>query len=160
MSAPLESPEFKNLYVGDIKDDDAAVIQSKLTPAPDGPPNVFTEPIPSQAVETQPPVLDRLLSGTDVISPLWDKPTPVLPRDEFRREFSVRAFSNTATDGVYIADAPTKLVSPDGTLAPKLGAHIIPADGWVFVGNYTGALYVTALGAAGAVTFSYMGVTK
>lgn len=160
MSAPLESPEFKNLYVGDMNDDDAQVIQSKLTPAPDGPPNVLTEPIPDQSVETKPPVLDRLLTGTETVSPAWDKPTMVLPRDEFRTAFSVRAFSNTATDAVYIADVPTKLVSPDGVLAPRLGAKILPADGWVFIGNYTGALYVTAIGSAAAVTFSYMGVTK
>jgi hypothetical protein len=160
MSAPLETPEFNNLFVGDINDDDAAVIQSKLEPAADGPPNVYTEPIPSQAVETAPPVLDRLLGGTQPIDPAWAQPTAVLPRDEFRGMISIRVYSNTATDGVYFADAPTKLTSPDGVLFPKFGMKLLPADGWTVIGNYTGALYVTAFGSAGAVTFSVMAVTK
>jgi hypothetical protein len=159
MSSPLESPEFGHLYLGDTNDDDAQVIQSYFTPAPDGPPNVYKEPIPDQTVVV-PVVLNRLLPGNQLIDPLWAQPSQILPSDEFRIMLMVKAFSTTATDGILIADNPNALISPDGALLPKLGARMLPADGWINLGPYTGALAATAFGAAAPVLFTWIAVTK
>jgi hypothetical protein len=159
MSSPLETPEFGNLYLGDTNDDDPQVIQSYFTPAPDGPPNVYTEPIPDQGIINA-PVLNRMINGSSLMQPTWAQPTQVLPADEFRIMLMVKALSATATDGVSIADNPNNLTSPDGTLLPPLGARIQPADGWVSLGPYTGALCATAFGSAGAITFTFIAVTK
>lgn len=159
MSSPLETPEFGNLYLGDINDDDAAVIQSNLTPAPDGPPNVYKEPIHDQSV-IRPKTLNRMLPGYLSIDPTWPVPTPILPSDEFRIMLMIKAISSTATDGISFADNPNSLISPDGTLIPKIAARILPTDGWVNLGPYTGALAASAFGSAGAVVFTWVSVTS
>lgn len=159
MSSPLESPEFKNLYLGDIHDDDAQVIQSHLTPAPDGPPNTYKEPIPDQTVKL-PIVLNRLITGYLLIQPSWTQPQQVLPSDMFRTQLMIKAISTTATDGILWSDQSNNLISPDGVLASGNAARLFPADGWVNLGPYTGALAASAFGAVGAVGFTWTSVTE
>jgi hypothetical protein len=160
MSSPLESPDFKNLYVGDENDDDATITREYFTPAPDGPPNVYKEPIPDQSVLVNPPILNRLIAGTDTIDPTWTQPTQILPVDEFRIQMMVKVISATLTDGVTLADNPNNLTAPVAGTFSKMGARITPGDGWVNLGPYTGALCASAAGSAAAVIFSWMAVTK
>lgn len=162
MSAPLESPNFKNLYLGDENDDDAAVISSYVTPAADGPPNVFTEAIPEQDVLVTPPVLNRLLNGYQLIQPTWNA-LQILPADEFRIMLMLKCTSILTppiNDGISFADNPNSLTSPDGSLFPGQGARINPSDGWVNLGPYTGAIAVTAFGATNPINVSWVSVTK
>ena len=159
MSAPLETPEFGNLYLGDIQDDDASVIESNFEPASDGPPNVYTQAIPDQSV-LPPVVANRLLSGTDDINPAWTNPTLIQPVDILRTMMSVKAISSTATDFISISDGYNNLQSVDGIAAPKLAFRIYPSDGWVIIGPYTGPVFATAIGSAGSVTLSWMAVSS
>lgn len=159
MSAPLESPEFKTLYVGDINDDDAEVMESYTNPASDGPPNVYTEAIPDQSV-TPPKVAERLLCDTSVIKTAWAAPVPIQPADLNRTMFMCKAISSTATDFISISSEFSSLQSIDYVTAPKLAARIYPGDGWVPIGPYTGPIFATAVGASADVTFSWMAVSS
>lgn len=160
MSAPLETPEFGNLYLGDTSDDDAAVIEAYTNPASDGPPNVQTSPIPDQSV-LPPVVKDRLLCETSILMPTWSNPTIVQPADPGRTMFMCKAISATATDFVSISDGYDNLQSTDGgTTPPKLAGRIYPSDGWVNLGPYTGPIFASAIGSVGNIYLSWMAVTK
>lgn len=159
MSSPLESENFKSLYLGDENDDDATVLESYFTRASDGPPAPMVVPIPDQSVN--PPIVkNRLISGYQLIVPSWTAPTQIAWDDEFRIMAMIKAISSTATDGLSFGDSNNSLTSPDGASLPKNAARIFPADGWVNLGPYTGALWVTAITASGNVGVTWAFITK
>lgn len=146
MSAiPAERP-----LAGDWSDDDGQVISDLVEPQnePLPPPaNTMVEP-----VTAAPPRPGRLLCGTLTIDTGW-APTLLLPPDPLRRHVVIQNNSETATDGLRVADDPGKL-------------HAASACGMVYAANplrledYTGAVWVTAVDAAAAVSCSWWAVSS
>lgn len=139
MSAPLESPEFKTLYVGDTKDDDGLVIDS-LVQEVDAPAELQTERLNQESLEN-PKRIGRLMTGTIILSSTDTlAPQQILPADANRVHLLVRAYSLAAVpatkDFAFLSDENGK-VTGSGTLAYRLRHGTSHA-----LDDYTGAVYV------------------
>lgn len=138
MSAPLESAEFKNLYVGDPRDDDGQVIDS-LVQEVDAPAEPIIEAIDQEPLENPKPIT-RLLSGTLIVTSAdFLTPTMILPPDNNRIHLLIRAYSLAATpaakDYVQLADENGKSSAPQMSYRLRHGtSHVLD--------DYTGAIFV------------------
>jgi hypothetical protein len=109
MSSPLFTSEFAdndpetpdNLYVGDVRDDDAQVLDSFFIET-DAPATPILEPIKSTPLRETPPET-RILADTRVIN-VGDQPFRLLPADPNRKSFKIVMVTPTgsATQFDYI----------------------------------------------------------
>lgn len=169
MSAPLETPEFRDsdpdtpdgLYVGDFKDDDAQVIDSFFIET-DRPAEPQVEAI------KQRPLADsikptRLLADTIVLK-VGDVPQMLLPADANRKSLKLvmttPSGSATATDYVNVADNNGSVSQAQATGAGSGCSRIRAwAVDWVYDGH-TGAVWVSGgNGQTLPLELSYVAVT-
>jgi hypothetical protein len=147
MSTTVSDPSFGPLVVGNVNDDDAAVIDSLVEQAPE-PPAPVVEPIDATPLIT-PPVPTRLLSVRQSVDPTWQSPTLLMPADNKRKSLSIRVESDTATDGVVIMSD----VRNGAGLARLYPGTLLTLD------HHTGGVRVMAVGAA-AVNVNVWSVTE
>lgn len=153
MSIPsYEFPDAPEI-AGDVRDDDAAVINS-LVESHAEPPTPAEMPLKAPLDRTiDPPKITRMISNTINIDKTWPVPTLLLPADPNRKSLTIRVASTTTTDVVYLADeqnkaqnASTSFVLAPATTTVDLSAH----TGAVWI--YAPLLAATALVTAVAVT--------
>lgn len=158
MSSPLESPDFKNLYLGDTRDDDGTVIDSFLIET-DTPATPVTEPI-SPAPLITPPSWGRLLTGSFVVTTALLAPWMVLPADTRRKSVTLSALSLAASPTAYaeyvqLSDENGKVLGMSGGYNLRHGK-----DPLVLMG-YTGPLYVfPAATITAGIEISWIAVTE
>lgn len=139
MSAPLETAEFKTLYVGNTSDDDGQVIDS-LVQEVDSPAEKVMEPIDQEPLQNPKPI-NRLMTGTLVLNGTDTiAPQMILPPDDNRIHLRVDGLSlavaPAAKDYAFLSDENGK-VSGAGTLAFRLRHNkALTTD------DYTGAVWV------------------
>lgn len=168
MSAPLETPDYGNLYLGNTHDDDAAVIQSYVEPQGQGIETPYVEPIPDQSYN-RPKIATRLMSIRQVILPTWEgnnvgmqPAVNLLVEDLNRASFIIRVVSPTAvaTDGIVFSSDAGELQG-----ANPGGAPLLAGFDETFVGH-TGPLYARSYSvttgsiASAAVLVSVWAVTS
>jgi hypothetical protein len=139
------------VLAGDWADDDHQVIDDQLqeNPNPPAPPvQTMVEP-----VEKRPKRVRRLLCGTLSIEPGW-VPVQVLTADSARCQVVIQVNSETATDGVLVADDAGKLQTGVGAGA------VYPANQLSLL-DFTGPVFIAPLpNASGAVPVSWWAVTE
>lgn len=149
MSAPLETPAYGNLFLGNTNDDDAAVIQSYVEPQGQGIETPYIQPIPDQSYN-RPKVATRLMSIRQLILPAWEATNvgmqpavPLLTEDLNRVNFIIRVISPTAvtTDGIVFSSDAGEL---QGTIPG--GAPLLAGFDETITGH-TGPLYARTFSA-------------
>lgn len=163
MSAPLESSEFANLYVGDTRDDDGPVIDS-LVQEVDRPAEPQIQSIPAV------PLFDyvkptRALTGTAILNSAslianGGGPIQIVPADLKRTHLHIAGYSSAATPGAndyaFLADesGKTQFASSAYRLRHNVGRTF---------DDYTGPIYVYPgpnISDTNAFEVSWLAVTK
>lgn len=149
MSAPLESAEFKTLFVGNAHDDDAAVFE-KMVEQSDAPAIPVPEPLAIPQL-VRPKATGRLFTGSFVVDTSWTSPVQIVPLDPNRMHLRLDGYSTAATPGyndyVSIADMNGTSASTNGTYrlrhlrALTLDDHTGAV--WVSIGPITAAFEIT-----------------
>lgn len=142
-------PERPTL-AGDWTDDDGSVFDALVEPQANPlpvPAQVMTEAVTGRPVRT-----DRLMSGTATYDPAW-APILLMPADAYRTSITVQNNSATATDGLRVADDFGKCMG-------AVGAGLVYPANPLVLRNYTGPVWVSAAGAAAAVSVSFWSVTE
>lgn len=135
----------------DLKDDDAAVIDSYLIET-DAPPDMTParQPIDNTAQRIPIVVTGRLVPcGEQVLTPTMD-PVLIMPADDNRKHAYIRVYSPTAvaTDGIRFGDSNNTV---------RNGARILHGAAPT-IDDYTGAIYVWPQTVAGAVNSANINV--
>ena len=129
----MTETNHRPLYVGNVHDDDAQIIDAFFEASPNGP-SPLVEPVDLPAFP-QPTIPTRLITGRQAIDASWSNATLLLPADIKRKRLRINANSSTATDGVTLmSDART-----------GNGLGILYAGQGVDLDCHTGPVFVTAL---------------
>lgn len=143
MSSPLETPEFENLYLGDIHDDDGPVIDL-LFVEKDEPADPSKALIPGAVIPThRPEAGTRLFPGTYTLTTKdQGQPVQILPPDKRRVSLRVDGYSLATTPGANdyanVSDENGKVVS--GTMSWRMRHN----KGTGQVDDITNAIWVYA----------------
>ena len=137
---PMETPPYTNLFVGDVKDDDAQIIDENVLEV-DRPAEPLTEPfggVHGSNLLIAPKKITRVLSGFIVLDSTYIQPVMILPADANRTDMRIDVTSLAASpslaDYVFLADENGKCGS-SGAYRFRNG------KGWHF-DDHTGPVYV------------------
>jgi hypothetical protein len=134
MSYPLESPPYDHNYFGDLKDDDAQVLESLVEQHP-SPPDPVVEPLIPQHVVTVKPQTRLVTTRIAVPTTGWSGATLLIPGDSNRVSLFIRV-RGTSTDGVYLSDDPSK--------ANSATSGFVQAGDFVKLDGHTGPVWIQA----------------
>lgn len=149
----IESPQERPIYGGNTADDDSQVLDSLFQEIQEPPDKAASITDPEGPLPSPPRRPTRVLTGTVLVDPAYDKPTLLLPVDLNRTRFSI-AVQPTADGGfINMADDPAKL-----ELDPGAGRIYLTPIVDVLSGH-TGAIWVAARNTVSAVQVSYWAVT-
>jgi hypothetical protein len=158
MSAPLETAEFQNLYVGNPHDDDGQVIDS-LVQEVDTPADVtrVTQPISVRQLD-KPAPRGRIITGNIVLTTTFT-PIQVLPADANRKSVTLQALSTAASptalvEYISIADTSGK-VNTTSALNLRHGKDPMTLN------DYTGPVWaVVGPSSTAGIELSWVAVTR
>lgn len=146
----MSDVSYRPLNLGDTADDDSQVLDS-LVQQEANPPTPVIEPIVTPSL-SEPRIPTRLLSVRQLVDPLWQSPTMLLPADPERKYLylCVTSPAGTTTDGVAVVSEVKGSVATLGILTH---GRTLPLDG------HTGPVWVLGSGAA-PVNVDVWSVTK
>ncbi len=148
----MSEPTFRPLNTGDTSDDDGAVIDSffvETNNAPERVADVAVVPTVARPVPT-----NRLMTGSLTVSNTWTDATMLLPADQNRKHLEIRVNGTVDVDFIRVSDESGKLNSDTG--AGRVYANQAP----FILDDYTGAVWVSAVGSTGSPVVSWWGVTR
>jgi hypothetical protein len=157
----MSEPTYRPLRQGDVKDDDAAVIDSFLVETTDSPRPVATDLVTPGQPRDSKKRTTALITGNATLSIIAGTvPQLLLPADAGRKSVTFTIKGALATDAALVSSDSADIIPPTTGVPPRTAFLIPVAAGSLTLPDHTGPIYASAEGASADILISWAAVSE